>query len=125
MGEIIPRVIDELPIIAVVGAFADGETVVRDAHDLRRKESDRIVGVVDNLASMGAEVEELDDGFVVRGTGELYGSIVDSYKDHRMAMAFTIAGVCARGETIIKNAEWASISFPEFFTILETLIIRS
>ncbi|MGC8594195.1 MAG: 3-phosphoshikimate 1-carboxyvinyltransferase [Candidatus Kryptoniota bacterium] len=124
-GDIIPRVIDELPIIAVVGAFAEGETVVRDAHDLRRKESDRIVAVVDNLASMGANVEELDDGFVVRGTGELSGSIVDSYKDHRMAMAFTIAGICAKGKTIVKNAEWASISFPEFFTILEKLIVRS
>lgn len=124
-GGMIPRVIDELPIIAVVGAFAEGETVVRDAHDLRRKESDRIVGVVDNLTSMGAQVEELDDGFVVKGTGELFGAVVDSYKDHRIAMAFTIAGICAKGETTIMNAEWASISFPEFFTLLEKLIVRS
>ncbi len=123
-GSMIPRLIDELPIIAVMAAFANGETVIHDAHDLRRKESDRIVAVVDNLGAMGADVEELDDGFVVRGTGSLQGNELDSYKDHRIAMAFAVAGLAARGETVIKNAEWAEISFPEFFKISEKLVIR-
>jgi len=123
-GSMIPRLIDELPLIGVMAAFARGETVVHDADDLRRKESDRIVAVVDNLEAMGAEVSELDDGFAVNGTGNLIGAEIDSYKDHRIAMAFAVAGLAARGETIIKNAEWAEISFPEFYQILEKLVIR-
>ncbi len=122
-GQLIPRLIDELPIIGVIGAFANGETVVRDAHDLRRKESDRIVAVVDNLAAMGADVEELDDGFVVRGSGSLNGTELDSYKDHRIAMAFAVAGLAASGKTVIRHSEWAQISFPEFFEILENLVV--
>ncbi len=124
-GAMIPRLIDELPIVAVLAAFAEGETVVRDAHDLRRKESDRIVAVVDNLDAMGANVHELDDGFSVEGTGKLTGAEIDSYKDHRIAMAFTIAGLAARGTTLIKNAEWAQISFPEFYDTTERLVVRS
>ena len=124
-GGLIPRLIDELPIIGVLAAFADGETVVRDAHDLRRKESDRIVAVVDNLEAMGAEVEEFDDGFIVKGTGHLKGAEINSYKDHRIAMAFAIAGLAADGKTTIQNAEWAEISFPEFFQILEKLVVRN
>lgn len=124
-GGLIPRLIDEIPVIGVLAAFADGETVVRDAHDLRRKESDRIVAVVDNLQAMGAEVEELDDGFIVNGRGHLNGAEIDSYKDHRIAMAFAIAGLAARGTTTIKNAEWAQISFPEFLKTLEKLVVRS
>jgi len=124
-GELIPRLIDELPMIGVLAAFANGETVVRDAHELRRKESDRIVAVVDNLGAMGAEVEELDDGFIVNGTGHLNGVEIDSYKDHRIAMAFAIAGLAAHGTTTIQNAEWAQISFPEFFQILETHVDRN
>ncbi len=120
-GEMIPRLIDELPVIGVMAAFAVGETVVSDAHDLRRKESDRIVAVVDNLEAMGARVEELDDGFVVTGTGVLKGAEVDSYKDHRIAMAFATAGLAAEGVTTIKNAEWAQISFPEFYDTLDRL----
>jgi len=123
-GELIPRLIDELPMIGVMAAFAKGETVVHDAHDLRRKESDRIVAVVDNLEAMGAEVEELDDGFIVNGTGNLNGNKIDSYKDHRVAMAFAIAGLAAHGTTVIKNSEWAQISFPEFFSTLEKLVGR-
>lgn len=124
-GELIPRLIDELPVIGVIAAFAKGETIVHDAHDLRRKESDRIVAIVDNLKEMGAEVEELDDGFIVNGSGNLNGAEINSYKDHRVAMAFAIAGLAARGTTVIKNAEWAQISFPEFFEILEKLVVRS
>jgi 3-phosphoshikimate 1-carboxyvinyltransferase len=123
-GELVPKLIDELPVIGVMGAFANGETIVRDAHDLRRKESDRIVAVVDNLAAMGAQVEELDDGFIIKGTGELSGADIDSYKDHRIAMAFAVAGLAAYGSTSIKNAEWAQISYPEFFEDLERLIVR-
>lgn len=121
-GEMIPRLIDELPVIAVLAAFANGETAVRDAHDLRRKESDRIVAVVDNLDAMGGEVHELDDGFVVSGTGRLAGAEIDTYKDHRIAMAFAVAGLAADGVTTIRNAEWAQISFPEFYDILEGLV---
>ena len=124
-GSMIPRLIDELPIIGVMAAFAKGDSVVHDAHDLRRKESDRIVAVVDNLEAMGAEVSELDDGFIVNGTGNLTGAEIDSYRDHRIAMAFTIAGLAAKGTTLIKNAEWAQISFPEFYQILEKLVARS
>lgn len=124
-GSLIPRLIDELPMIGVLAAFADGETLVHDAHDLRRKESDRIVAIVDNLEAMGAEVEELDDGFIVNGTGHLNGVEINSYKDHRIAMAFAIAGLAAHETTTIKNAEWAQISFPEFFEILEKLVARS
>ncbi len=124
-GELIPRLIDEIPVIGVLAAFADGETIVRNAHDLRRKESDRIVAVVDNLQAMGAEVEELDDGFIVNGRGHLDSAEIDSYKDHRIAMAFAIAGLAASGTTTIKNAEWAQISFPEFFGTLEKLVVRS
>ncbi|HUI30373.1 MAG TPA: 3-phosphoshikimate 1-carboxyvinyltransferase [Candidatus Acidoferrales bacterium] len=124
-GGLIPRLIDELPIIGVMAAFAQGETVVRDAHDLRRKESDRIVAVVDNLEAMGAEVEELDDGFIVHGTGKLNGAEINSYKDHRIAMAFAIAGLAAHGMTTIENAEWAQISYPEFFETLERLVVRN
>ncbi len=123
-GGMIPRLIDELPIIGVMAAFAKGETVIRDAHDLRRKESDRIVAVVDNMDAMGAEVEELDDGFLVNGTGHLSGAEIDTYKDHRIAMAFAVAGLAANGVTTIRNAEWAQISFPEFYDILEGLILR-
>ena len=124
-GGMIPRLIDELPIIGVMAAFAKGETIVHDAHDLRRKESDRIVAVVDNLEAMGAEVSELDDGFIVNGTGNLVGAEIDSYKDHRIAMAFSVAGLAAKGTAVIKNAEWAKISFPEFFEILDKLVIWS
>lgn len=123
-GEMIPRLIDELPMIGVLAAFAAGETVVSDAHDLRRKESDRIVAVVDNLDAMGAEVRELDDGFIVNGTGVLEGAEVDSYKDHRIAMAFATAGLAAEGVTTVKNAEWAQISFPEFYDTLDRLAAR-
>ncbi len=124
-GNMIPRLIDELPVIGVMSAFAKGETIVRDAHDLRRKESDRIVAIVDNLEAMGAEVHELDDGFIVNGTGSLKGAEIDSYKDHRIAMAFAIAGLAAEGTTTIKNSEWAQIAFPEFFEILYKLAARS
>ncbi len=124
-GGMIPRLIDELPLIGVMAAYANGETIVRDAHDLRRKESDRIVAVVDNLAAMGAEVQELDDGFIVVGSGCLKGAEIDSYKDHRIAMAFAVAGLAAEGATIIKNAEWAQISFPEFFETLDKLAVRN
>ncbi len=124
-GGLIPRLIDELPMIGVMAAFANGETAVRDAHDLRRKESDRIVAIVDNIEAMGGEVEELDDGFIVNGTGNLKGAEINSYKDHRIAMSFAIAGVAASGTTTIQNAEWAQISFPEFFEILEKLVVRS
>lgn len=123
-GEMIPRLIDEIPVIGVLAAFAKGETRIRDAHDLRRKESDRIVAVVDNLDAMGGEVQELDDGFVVNGTGHLAGADIDTYKDHRIAMAFAVAGLAADGVTTIRNAEWAQISFPEFYDILERITVH-
>jgi len=124
-GPLIPRLIDELPVIGVMSAFAKGETIVRDAHDLRRKESDRIVAVVDNLEAMGAEVSETEDGFIVNGTGNLHGAEINSYKDHRIAMAFAVAGLAANDKTVIMNSEWAGISFPDFFQTMETLAVRN
>ncbi len=120
-GEIIPRLIDELPVLAVVASQAEGTTTVRGAAELRHKESDRIRTVVDNLSRMGADIEELEDGFVVRGPCSLRGATVSSYGDHRIAMAMTVAGLVADGETIVEDCGAVSVSYPEFFHDLKAL----
>jgi 3-phosphoshikimate 1-carboxyvinyltransferase len=120
-GEIVPRAIDEIPILSVAAAFAAGETVFRDAGELRVKESDRIKTTVAGLRAMGADVEELPDGLVVRGGRPLKGARIDAGMDHRIAMAFAVAGLGADGETVIEGAEWADISFPGFFGELARL----
>ncbi len=113
-GALVPRLVDEVPILAVVAACADGDTVVADAGDLRTKESDRLHETAVHLARMGAQIEERPDGLKIRGGGRLTGAEVDSAGDHRMAMALAVAGLAARGETVISGAESVAISFPEF-----------
>jgi len=121
-GEIIPRVIDELPILAVAGALARGKTIIRDARELRVKESDRIRSMTSELKKMGAKIEELEDGMVIEGVEELRGTEVYSHKDHRVAMSLAVAGLCAQGKTRIKSVEWAETSFPNFFNKLKQLV---
>lgn len=117
-GGAIPRLIDELPVIAVLATRAEGVTVVRDATELRHKESDRIHSTVTMLGRMGAEIRERDDGFEVHGPCPLRGAVVDADGDHRLAMALAVAGLLAEGETIIEDAGCAAISHPEFWSDL-------
>jgi len=113
-GAEIPNVIDEIPVLAVAGALAGGETVIRDAAELRVKESDRIREVVTRLRAMGAEVTETDDGMIIRGGASLRGATVDSHGDHRIAMAFAIAGLFAAGGTEIRDTACIATSYPGF-----------
>ena len=123
-GNLIARLIDELPLLAVVGTQMPGGIEIRDAAELRRKESDRISTTVKNLRAMGAEVEEFEDGLAVHGRTQLRGAMIDSYGDHRIAMAFAVAALTATGDSEIAGAECVSVSFPNFFTVLESLIER-
>jgi len=123
-GAMIPSLIDELPLLAVVGTQVRGGIQIRDAEELRLKESDRLQATANNLRAMGAEVEEFDDGIAVSGPAELRGAAIDSFADHRIAMAFSVAALLAQGGTEIKNPECVAISFPEFFGLLETLAQR-
>ncbi len=120
-GAIIPRVIDELPALALAACFARGTTVIGDAEELRVKESDRIRATVVGLSKLGARIEELSDGLVIRGGTPLTGSLCDSYKDHRIAMTMGIAGLLAQGETVVDGAEAADVSYPGFWETLESL----
>lgn len=113
-GDEIPNVIDELPVLAVAGALAQGRTVIRDAAELRVKESDRIKCVADNLRAMGVAVREFDDGMEIEGGGRLKGARIASYGDHRIAMAFAVAGLFADGETIIEDTGCVATSYPGF-----------
>jgi 3-phosphoshikimate 1-carboxyvinyltransferase len=123
-GAVIPVIIDELPILAVFGTQLPGGLEVRDAGELRAKETDRIAAVVENLRRMGADVEEFDDGFKV-GRSELKGAAIDSFGDHRIAMAFAVAALTASGDTDIAGADCVDISFPGFFDILERSVERT
>ncbi len=123
-GTLTTQLIDELPVIAAIAPFTEGGVSIRDAGELRVKESDRIALVVKNLRAMGAEVTEHEDGMDIPGGQRLRGGVIDSGMDHRIAMAFSIAALRAEGETEIRGAEAASISFPEFFTWLDELAIR-
>ena len=114
-GAIIPTLIDELPILAAMACFADGETVIRDAQELKVKESNRIAVMVQNLKAMGAQVEETGDGMVIQGGKPLHGAQIDSNGDHRIAMTFAVAGSAAEGETEILGAECVKISYPGFY----------
>jgi 3-phosphoshikimate 1-carboxyvinyltransferase len=120
----IPSLIDELPLLAVVGSQIDGGIRIRDASELRLKESDRLATTAANLREMGAEVEEFDDGLSVFGPTQLHGASLDSHGDHRIAMAFAVAALLAKGDTEISGAECVAISFPEFFPLLESLARR-
>jgi 3-phosphoshikimate 1-carboxyvinyltransferase len=121
-GDLIPRLIDEIPILAVAAVFAEGTTIIKDAEELRVKESDRIQVMAAALTKMGAKVTELPDGLEITGSGSLVGAAVDSYTDHRIAMSLAIAAMMAKGETKIDRAEAASISYPTFFDSLRSLI---
>lgn len=123
-GLIVPQLIDELPLLAVVGSQVRGGLEIRDAAELRVKESDRIATTVMNLRAMGAEVEEFDDGLRVSGPTRLQGAKIDPGGDHRIAMAFTVAALWAEGETEIAGSECVAVSFPEFFDLLETVVER-
>lgn len=120
----IPSLIDELPLLAVVGSQIPGGIQIRDAGELRHKESDRLATTAQNLRAMGAEVEEFEDGLSVSGPTQLRGARIDSHGDHRIAMAFSIAALIADGETEIDGSECVGISFPEFFGLLESLAVR-
>jgi 3-phosphoshikimate 1-carboxyvinyltransferase len=123
-GALAAQLIDELPVLAAIAPYTANGMKIRDAKELRVKESDRIALVVKNLRAMGAEVVEHEDGMDIPGGQTLRGGIIDSGLDHRIAMAFSIAALRAEGETEIRGAEAASISFPEFFTWLDELAIR-
>ena len=120
----IPSLIDELPLLAVVGSQIEGGIQIRDAAELRHKESDRLAATAANLRAMGADVEEFEDGLAVSGPTRLHGALIDSHGDHRIAMAFSVAALVAKGETEIDGAECVGISFPEFFTLLESVARR-
>ena len=118
-GKEVPRLIDELPILSVAGALANGRTVIRQAGELRVKETDRIAAIAHNLRTMGTQVAELNDGLEISGPAPLHGARVASFGDHRIAMAFAIAGLFADGETIVQDAECIRESYPGFETVLE------
>lgn len=120
-GDTIPRLIDEIPVLAVAGCVAKGKTVIRDAAELRVKESDRIAALSKELSRLGAEVEELPDGMVIHGGKTLSGTEVDSHFDHRLAMSLAIAGLVAKGGTTIKHDQVAQISYPAFWQDLMSL----
>ena len=120
-GAEIPNVIDELPVLAVAGALAGGTTVIKDAAELRVKESDRLAVVARHLAAMGADVTEHPDGLEIRGGRPLHGARLESHGDHRIAMAFAIAGLFADGETVIENASCVETSYPGFAGQLERI----
>lgn len=121
-GEIIPTLIDEIPMIAVMACFAEGITTIKDAQELKVKESNRIDTVVTNLKAMGAHIEATDDGMIIEGGYPLHGAVIDSHLDHRIAMSFAIGALGADGETRIEGAECVKISYPEFYQTLEKLI---
>lgn len=121
-GKEIPQVIDELPILAVAGALASGITTIRHAEELRVKETDRIAAIAHNLRAMGAQVLELNDGLEIHGRGSLRGARVASFGDHRIAMAFAIAGLFADGETIVQDAQCVHESYPGFGKALDEIM---
>ena len=118
-GKEVPQLIDELPILAVAGALANGTTIIRHAQELRVKESDRIAAIAHNLRTMGAQVAEMTDGLEIHGPATLHGTRVASFGDHRVAMAFAIAGLFADGETIVQDADCIRESYPGFEIVLE------
>lgn len=123
-GEIIPRLIDEIPIIAVAATQAEGTTIIKNAQDLRNKEADRISAVKTELTKMGAEIEETDDGLIIKGKTELYGDCeIECYHDHRIAMSAYIAGLICKKPIKINEFQWVDISFPEFIDLISQISI--
>lgn len=120
-GDIIPRLIDEIPIIALAATQANGTSIIKDAKELTVKESNRIQSTAHVLSKLGADIEPTSDGMIIKGPTPLYGNTVDCRGDHRIAMMASIAGLIASGETTIKNSQWIDISFPGYFDTLKTL----
>lgn len=120
-GDIIPTLIDELPVIAVAACLAKGTTTISDAQELKVKECDRIAATTTELNKMGANIIPTDDGMIIRPVERLKGTKVESYNDHRIAMALAIAGLVSEGETLIHNSDCVNISFPQFFKLINTL----
>ncbi len=120
-GAIIPALIDELPVLAVMAAFAKGETIIRNAEELKVKESDRIAFMVENLSAMGADITGTPDGMIIRGGPALHGAEIHTYKDHRIAMSFAVAALAAEGTTHIEDADCVNISYPDFYGDLQRL----
>jgi len=121
-GDLVPRLIDEVPVLAVAACLARGTTVIKDAAELRVKETDRIAFLVAELSKMGASVEELPDGIIINGGGKLNGARCSSHGDHRMAMALAVAGAVADGETLIEDAGAVDISYPGFWQEFDRLV---
>ncbi len=120
-GDLIPTLIDEIPILAVLAAHAQGTTLIKDAQELKVKESNRIDTVVNALKAMGADVYATEDGMVIHGGTPLHGAVIDSFLDHRIAMSFAVAALCASGETTILGRECVDISYPDFYKDLASL----
>jgi len=118
-GTLIPKLIDEIPVLAVLATQLEGRSIIKDAKELRVKETDRIKAIVTELKKFGANIKEIEDGLIIDGPTELIGTVCGSYKDHRIAMALTIAGLIAKGRTIIKDIDCISISFPDFVNTLK------
>ena len=117
-GEMIPRLIDEIPVLAVAASYAEGKTVIKDAAELRVKESDRIATIAAELRKMGATIVELPDGMEITGRESLNAALCDSHGDHRIAMSVAVAGLAARGETVVRDTGWIETSFPGFERLL-------
>lgn len=120
-GDIIPTLIDEIPVIAILACFAKGQTIIKDAAELKVKESNRIDTMVDNLSKMGADIRATDDGMKITGGNPLKGAVIDSKFDHRIAMSFAVASLMAEGETKILDANCVDISYPNFYSHLDQL----
>jgi 3-phosphoshikimate 1-carboxyvinyltransferase len=123
-GALIPTLIDELPVIAAMACFAEGQTIIRDAAELKVKESNRIEAMVRSLSAMGADVKETEDGMIIHGKRPLHGARIDSRADHRIAMTFAVISCLAEGETEITDAECVRISYPGFYEDLRRLGAR-
>ncbi|CCZ32642.1 3-phosphoshikimate 1-carboxyvinyltransferase [Firmicutes bacterium CAG:646] len=121
-GELIPALIDEIPVIAVLAAYAKGTTVIRNAEELKVKESNRLGILVEELTAMGGNVEETSDGMIIHGGAPLQGASIDSRLDHRIAMSFAIAGLAAEGTTQLLRADCVNISYPGFYKDLRELM---
>lgn len=123
-GDIIPTLIDELPVIAVMAAAAEGTTIIKDAAELKVKESDRIAVMTENLSAMGCDITAADDGMIIHGGNELHGAVIDSHSDHRIAMSFAVAAMIADSETEIKDADCVRISYPDFYHDMKKLFVK-
>jgi 3-phosphoshikimate 1-carboxyvinyltransferase len=122
-GSLIPRLVDEIPVLAVAALAAEGKTIIRDAEELRVKESDRLAVMAQELRKLGAKIQEHPDGLEIQGPQQLTGASVSPHADHRVAMSLAVASLLAQGETVLENPECAGVSYPNFWTTLEQIIL--